>query len=127
MPMMISLLTGGVLALLSAIILLLLASVAISKCLLPESMSGQIVIFVSVISAFAGGIFARKGWSRKKLIAGILVGVILYLLQTAIGLLAYSGGEITPNGIGNMIGCICGGGAAGLVSPRKGKRTKRRK
>lgn len=127
LPMMVSLVIGSVLALLSAATMLLLASFAISKCLLPESVGAQIVTFASMMGAFIGGMFAKRGWDRRKLIAGILTGIVFFLLQAVIGLLVYSNMEIASNGIGNMIGCICGGAAAGLISPRKGKRIRRKK
>lgn len=125
-PGMVSLLLGGGVALLCAVLMLLAASAALSAGLISQSCQSQLVIGVVLFSAFFGGIVGKRGWEHKKLIAGVLSGVVFFLMLAVIGLLGYSGYNLMQYGIGNLISSVCGGAMAGMLNGKQGRRGKRR-
>ena len=126
LPGMISLLLGGGVALASAVMLLLAGSCLLSGGMIAQSHEPQLVVAVVLASAVIGGMTAKRGWNHRKVIAGILSGLVFYLLLVVIGLLFYSGFNATQYGVGNLVAAVCGGAMAGMMGGAQGRRGKRR-
>ena len=62
---------------------------------------------------------------RLELLAGLGVGIVLFLLLLTAGLIAYKGTSIANGGAGILCACLCGGAIPGLLA-RKPKKKRRR-
>lgn len=121
---MLDILLGGVAALITCFLFLLLASVAISRGWLSEELMYQLTIVGCVLGGFVGGALAVSRSRSRTLIVGLLVGVVFFLLLLTVGLLAYGSAIPEEGGLGLLCGALCGGAAAGIVGgkPKKKRR-----
>lgn len=127
-----SVLLGSLIGISACLVLLLVASVGISRGLLEAALSYQIVVVICVIGSFAGGVFAVRRCPARGLFVGVAVGTALFLLQLAAGLLLYDTLSLENGGVGLMCADLCGGAAAGILNgggrrgtPKAKKRKKR--
>ena len=126
LPQMISLLLGGVISVVSALLLLFVASAALTGGILPQNKELQIALVVCLISAFIGGMYSSRCWGRKRLFAGLLTGAVFFLILATVGWIGYSAVVMSESGIGIFICCICGGGVAGFLGGTRKKKTGKR-
>ena len=118
-------LIGGVLAGVTAILLLLLCAVLVSVGIVPVSAMYETVLAACVLGALAGGICAVRRVSGRSLLAGLGTGGVLFLLLMTAGLIAYREASIANGGAGILCACLCGGAIPGLLA-RKPKKKRRR-
>lgn len=132
---MLGVLLGGGVALAVCFLLLLLASVGISRGLFSQDHMDQITMVACVAGSFLGGVTAVGRCDARSLIVGLLAGAVFFLLLLTAGVIAFRASVPESGGIGLLCGSLLGGAAAGLLAGRakqgKGKRTaakrKRRK
>ena len=118
-------LKGGVLAGVVTILVLLICAVLVSVGLVPvEAMYGT-VLAACALGAFAGGIYAVRHVEGRSLLAGLGVGVVLFLLLLTAGFIVYQGASVANGGAGILCACLCGGAIPGLLG-RKPKKKRRR-
>ena len=118
-------LKGGVLAGVVTILVLLICAVLVSVGLVPvEAMYGA-VLAACALGAFAGGIYAVRHVEGRSLLAGLGVGVVLFLLLLTAGFIVYQGASVANGGAGILCACLCGGAIPGLLG-RKPKKKRRR-
>ena len=118
-------LKGGVLAGVVTILVLLICAVLVSVGLVPvEAMYGT-VLAACALGAFAGGIYAVRHVEGRSLLAGLGVGVVLFLLLLTAGFIVYQGASVANGGAGILCSCLCGGAIPGLLG-RKHKKKRRR-
>ena len=118
-------LKGGVLAGVVTILVLLICAVLVSVGLVPvEAMYGT-VLAACALGAFAGGIYAVRHVEGRSLLAGLGVGVVLFLLLLTAGFIVYQGASVANGGAGILCACLCGGAIPGLLA-RKPKKKRRR-
>ena len=120
-----SLLLGGVISVAVSILLLLLGSCAVSAGLLDQDKPLRLVLGACLAGAFFGGMFTGKRWEKRRLFAGVLSGLVAFLILLSVGLMGYGATLEGESGIGVLICCVCGGGIAGFV--RGGSRKKQKK
>ena len=111
-------LKGGVLAGVVTILVLLICAVLVSVGLVP-------VEAACALGAFAGGIYAVRHVEGRSLLAGLGVGVVLFLLLLTAGFIVYQGASVANGGAGILCACLCGGAIPGLLG-RKPKKKRRR-
>ncbi len=119
--------TGGAGALLVCLLVLLLASVGISRGAVGEHLLYQITVAGCVAGAFAGGMLAVHRCGTRGLIVGLCTGAVLFLLLLTIGVIFFEARSIEQGGIGLACGCLCGGAAAGLLGRGKKKSAKKKR
>lgn len=125
-------LVGGVTAFLLCTALLFLTAVGISEGLIGMGLQYRLTVVVCVLSSFLGASMVVGQCQGRRLLVGIAVGAVLFLLQLSIGLLLYDTFSLENGGIGLMCGGLCGGAAAGILSgggkgrPKKKVQRKRR-
>lgn len=121
---MCDLLKGSALAGISAILLLLLGAILISSGVLKERWIDGTVLTVCVFAALVGGLYAVKRIGKRTLLVGLGVGMVLFLLLLAAGVLAYGATSMGDSGTGVLCACVCGGGIAGILgsTPKKKRR-----
>lgn len=124
---MLSVLLGGAVALLVCFLLLLLASVGISRGWLGENLMYQIAIVACVLSAFSGAVVAVRRCRARALIVGLVVGAVLFLLLLTVGVLFFDTMTPEAGGIGLLCGSLCGGAAAGILGGGRVKGKKKRR
>ena len=108
-------LKGGVLAGVVTILVLLICAVLVSVGLVPvEAMYGT-VLAACALGAFAGGIYAVRHVEGRSLLAGLGVGVVLFLLLLTAGFIVYQGASVASGGGGILCACLCGGAIPGLL------------
>lgn len=118
-----SVLTGGMIAFGVSLLILTLASVAVSKEWLSADSLGRLAIVASAIGGFAGGLYAALCCRVKLLLCGLAVGAVYALIWMTVGLLLYGG--ITPaSALPILAAALCGGGGAGILCPSSKKRRK---
>lgn len=120
-----SILIGGVAAMLVCFLFLLLASIGISSGWLSEGLMYQLTIVGCVLGSFAGGIFAVRRCGTRTLLVGLAVGGVLFLLLLTIGLLFFDTMTPEAGGVGLLCGALCGGAAAGLLGSRPKRKRKK--
>jgi len=120
-----SILIGGVAAMLVCFLFLLLASIGISSGWLSEGLMYQLTIVGCVLGSFAGGIFAVRRCGTRTLLVGLAVGGVLFLLLLTIGLLLFDTMTPEAGGVGLLCGALCGGAAAGLMGSRPKRKRKK--
>ena len=88
----------------------------------------QITIVGCVLGGFCGGLLTVRRCGVG-LAAGLLTGVVLFLLVLTLGALCFRDVSLEAGGIGLLCGSLCGGAAAGLIGSGSGgtKRKKHRK
>ena len=118
-------LKGGVLAGVVTILALLVCAVLVSAGAMPvEAMYGS-VLAVCVLGALAGGAYAVCRSGSGRLLAGVGVGAVLFLLLLTAGLIAYRGASVANGGAGILCACLCGGAIAGILVRRPKKKRRR--
>ena len=118
-------LKGGVLAGVASILALLLCAVLVSAGVLPVNGMYGAVLAACALGAFAGGIYAVRHVEGRSLLAGLGVGVVLFLLLLTAGFIVYQGASVANGGAGILCACLCGGAIPGLLG-RKPKKKRRR-
>ena len=125
---MLGVLIGGAVSLVVCLLLLLLASVGISSGRLALAHKYQITMAASVVSTLIGGLIANKRCETQRLLVGLAVGAVYFLLLLTVGLLFFDA-QLQTGEIGLLCGSLFGGAVSGLLggNAKKGKRRKRRK
>lgn len=119
---------GGLLALGVELMILLLGALAVSNGVLKEDAAPQVTAAACVIGCFCGGLLACARWKSRRLLGGLAVGAVCYLLILAVGLLMSDGIALNAQALIELAGCLCGGALAGMLgSGRKKKRPAARK
>lgn len=116
-----NILIGGIAALVFSFGFLLLAVFGISMGFWEGELRYQLAVVACVLGSFFGGALAVRSCSEHSLLAGILTGAVLFLLQLTIGVLTYDSFQLDERAFGLLFGGLCGGAAAGILT-RKGKR-----
>lgn len=114
---------GGLLALGVELVILLLGSLAVSNGILQEDAASQLTAAACVLGCFGGGLLACSKWKSRRLVGGLLTGVVCYLLILAVGLLMSDDLTFGPQALIELAGCLCGGALAGMLGG--GRRKKR--
>ena len=99
---------GGVTAFLFCVLFLFLVSIGISNGLLKAEQGPQVTVVACVLA-----VGQHKG---RKLLIGLAVGGILFLLLLTCGILMYDSFSLENGGIELLGGTLCGGGAAGILT-----------
>ena len=121
----VALILGALLALGIELIVLLLGSIAVSAGVLKADTATQVTAVACLIGCFAGGSFTCARWGVRRLLAGLLTGLICFALIVLVALISGSGFEIGTQGLIELAGCVVGGGLSGLLSAR-GKKKRRK-
>ncbi len=114
---------GGLLALGIELMILLLGSLAISNGILKEDAVPQVTAAACVLGCFGGGLLACARWKSRRLLGGLITGVVCCLLILAVGLLMSDDLVLGAQTLIELAGCLCGGALAGMLGG--GKRKKR--
>lgn len=115
---LLALLLGGLLALGIELVVLLLGSIAASAGVLRTDTAAQVTAAACLLGCFIGGTFACGRWKTRRLPAGLLTGLICFILILLVGL--FSGGlAFGTQALIELAGCIVGGGLAGVLAGRK--------
>lgn len=113
---------GGLLALGVELMILLLSALAVSNGVLKEDAAPQITAAACVIGCFCGGLLACARWKSRRLLGGLAVGAVCYLLILAVGLLMSDGIALNAQALIELAGCLCGGALAGMLGSRRKKK-----
>ena len=97
------LLKGGALAAATAALGLLVCALLVSGGVVGEKLMGRGVLAICVVSSLAGGLLAVRRLERGTLLAGLGVGVILFLLLLTAGFLR---GGVPVQRRGAYSGCM---------------------
>lgn len=125
-----SVILGGGVGATVCLLLLLLAAIGISSGFFSMKLQYQLAVVGCVLGSFAGGAWAVRQCSAQRMLVGLAVGGVLFLLQLTAGLLLFETAAFENGGIGLLFGDLCGGAAAALVTKekrRKNKKGKKRK
>ena len=106
---------GGLLALGIELIVLLLGAAAVSNGILKEAAAPQLTAAACVLGCIGGGLLACSKWKSRRLVGGLLTGVVCYLLILAVGLLISDDLTFGPQALIELAGCLCGGALAGRL------------
>lgn len=117
-----SLLLGGLLALGIEMAVLLIGSVAVSKGILRVDAAPQITAAACLLGCLVGGCLAGKSWKSKRLLAGLAVGLICFVLILLLALVTGDGVELGAQALLELAACLVGGGLAGLLAGRSRKK-----
>ena len=110
---------GGLLALGVELMVLLLGAAAVSNGILKEDAAAQVTAVACVAGCLAGGLPACAQCGSKRLLAGLAVGAVCFLLILAVGLLMGDGLRLGAQALIELAGCLCGGAVAGTLSGGK--------
>lgn len=115
-----ALLLGGLLALGIELVVLMLGSIAVSAGILRVDTAPQLTVAACLLGCFIGGRLACSKWKNRRLFAGLLTGVICFLL---ILVLALIGGnfEFGTQALIELVSCVVGGSLAGAMWGKKKK------
>ncbi len=117
---------GGLLALGVAMLVLLLGAVAVSNGILKQDVTPRITAFACVLGGFCGGMLTCMRWQARCLPGGLAAGGVCFLLILAVGLLSGDEFSLGLQALTELVGCLCGGAAAGvLCGGGKGKRRRK--
>lgn len=106
---------GGLLALGIELVILLLGALAVSNGILKENSTSQLTAAACVLGCIGGGLLACSKWKSRRLVGGLLTGVVCYLLILAVGLLISDELTFGPQALIELAGCLCGGALAGML------------
>jgi len=122
-------LMGSLVALLICLILLFPASALILSGVFDESLSGVILIVITLTGSFIGGIISAKRAGGRTLFVGIAEGIVLIIWFSIIGILFFESFIPSENGLGLLLAAIAGGvlGAIVATSGRSSRIRKSRK
>jgi putative membrane protein (TIGR04086 family) len=118
---------GGVVALVVCMLVLLAASVGISRGVIGEDMTYQVTVAGCLLGGFAGGLFAVRRCAARSFAAGLAAGAVLFLLLLSVGVLFFDATSPGMGGVGLLCGALCGGAAAGLVGGGKPRTTRKKR
>lgn len=119
-------LIGSLIALLVCLVLLFPASALVLAGVFDESLSGVIIIVVTLIGSFIGGMFSAKRVGGRTLFVGITEGILLILWFGVIGILFFESFIPSENGLGLLLATVAGGVLGAMVaSSGRSSRTKR--
>lgn len=104
------------------LICLILFSAGVSNGLLPEEWINSLTLTACLIGSGAGGWLAARHQSSCHLLTGLAVGGGLFLMLLTVGYLTCETVSIANGGAFLLGGCLCGGGAAGLLCGGRGKK-----
>lgn len=110
---------GGLLALGIELMVLLIGAAAVSNGIWKEDAACQVTAAACALGCLAGGLLACTRWSSRRLLAGLAVGAVCYLLILAVGLLMSDEFQLGTQALIELAGCLSGGAIAGLFSGRK--------
>lgn len=118
-----ALLLGGLLALGIELVVLLVGSIAVSAGVLRVDTAPQLTVAACLLGCFIGGRLTCSKWKSRRLFAGLLTGVICFLL---ILLLSLIGGNIEfgTQALIELVSCVVGGSLAGATWGKKKRRRK---
>ena len=119
------LLLGGLAAVLTALLVLLVCSLLVSGGAVPERDINRAVLAACVPGALAGGLLAVRRIGRSTLLVGGGVGAILFLLLLSVGSLVFESASLSNGGVMILLACLCGGAMAGILGSRPKKKRKR--
>ena len=119
------LLLGGLAAVLTALLVLLVCSLLVSGGAVPERDIDRAVLAACVLGALAGGLLAVRRIGRSTLLVGGGVGAILFLLLLSVGSLVFESASLSNGGVMILLACLCGGAMAGILGRKKKKKRKR--
>ena len=119
------LLLGGLAAVLTALLVLLVCSLLVSGGAVPERAMDRAVLAACVLGALAGGLLAVRRIGRSTLLVGGGVGAILFLLLLSVGSLVFESASLSNGGVMILLACLCGGAIPGILG-RKPKKKRRR-
>lgn len=115
---------GGLLALGAELIILLLSSLAVSMGVIRMDATPQLTAAACLCGCFIGGRLTCTRWRSKRLIGGILTGILCFLLILVIA--SFSGkADIGVQALLELSGCIVGGGLAGTFLSRRKKQKRK--
>ena len=125
MNVMGELIRGGVVALGTAVLVVLAASVPAAGGILGEDRLWQVVLAACVLGGLLGGLFAVRGLGGGSLPVGAGVGLILFLLLLSLGFLLYDEAALSQESLPILLACCCGGAVAGILGRKPRKKRKR--
>lgn len=106
---------GSAVAIVVELVVLLVGAAAISGGMLRENVQLQLVAFGCILGCLVGGLVCAYRWPARKLLGGLAVGVMSYLLLWIVSL-ARGGGQILEmRSLVVLAGCVCGGALAGFM------------
>ena len=82
-------------------------------------------VLAGVVTILVLLICAVRHVEGRSLLAGLGVGVVLFLLLLTAGFIVYQGASVANGGAGILCSCLCGGAIPGLLG-RKPKKKRRR-
>ena len=119
-----SLVLGGLLALGLEMVILLLGSAAVLSGVFRLNASPQLTAAVCLCGCFIGGRLTCTRWKTRRLLGGILTGIVCFLFILLIAL--FSGkADIGIQGLIELSSCIVGGALAGTFITKRKKRGKK--
>ena len=113
---------GGLLALGIELMILLLGSLAVSNGILKEDAAPQVTAAACVLGCFGGGLLACARWKSRRLLGGLITGVVCCLLILAVGLLMSDDLVLGAQTLIELAGCLCGGALACMLGGCKRKK-----
>lgn len=120
-----ALLLGALLALGLELMILLLGSFLVSGGILREDSITQVTAAACLIGCFIGGGLVCSRWRTKRFIAGLLTGAACFLLILLVSLLSGDSIELGVQGMVELVGCLIGGGLAGILGGRSKKKKRK--
>lgn len=113
--MVLGVVVGSAVAIAAELVVLLVGAAAISGGMLRENAQLQLVALGCVLGALLGGLICACRWPARKLLGGLAVGAVNYLLLWVVSV-ARGGGQILAMGSLVVLACcVCGGALAGLM------------
>ena len=122
------LLKGGGVAVVTAALGLVVCALLVSGGVVGEKLMGRGILAICVVSSLEGATelsVAVRRLERGTLLAGLGVGIILFLLLLTAGFLLYEDASLSNGGVPILIACCCGGAIAGVLGGRPRKKRKR--
>lgn len=112
----------------TAVILLLIISLAAVFYDIPETVMNYIIIVISIVSLFFAGFVAAGRNEKNGLIVGIISGLIYALIVYFVGCIIYKSVNLTPEFIADLAVGAAVGGLGGVVGINRvsGKKRKRK-
>ena len=118
---------GALLAMGIELIVVFLGSVAVSAGILKAGAAAQTTVAACLIGCFVGGSFACGHWNSKRLFAGLLTGLLCFLLILTVACFVDGAPEIGTQALIECAGCLVGGGIAGVLGGGKKKRKRKKR
>lgn len=121
-----AMLQGGTMGAVGALVLQALVALLCFVGVLPVALGDYSAPVAALVGAFVGGGYAmKKTGARAVRLNGVAAGAMMFLVLLSIGLLLY---QNAPDAAGSgkiLACCLCGGGLAGLLLRRSGKKRRR--